>query len=214
MGYALGAIGYTTIKAYGWSTDVAREIAEASELARKAIELDNDDPLVLSRAGRTLAYVVGEVEQGAALLARAINLDPNLSPARTSRGWTHIYLGEGDAAIEQFQIALRLSPLDPQAYIAQTGIAFGHFFGGRYKDALAWATIATREQPNYVSAHRILTASLAASGRLDEARQACLHALQIDPAQRISGIAYRTPFRRPADIERFAEAFRIAGMPE
>ena len=68
-----------------------------------------------------LAYVVGEVEEGAALLARAINLDPNLSPARTSRGWTHIYLGECDAAIEQFQVALRLSPLDRRVYIAQTG---------------------------------------------------------------------------------------------
>jgi adenylate cyclase len=214
LGYALGADCYNQKKVYGWSTDVAQEITEARELARKAIELGKDDPLVLSRAGMALAYVVGEVEEGAALLARAINLDPNLSPARTWRGWTHIYLGEGDAAIEQFQIALRLSPLDRRVYSAQTGMAFGHFFGGRYKDAISWAIIATREQPNFVSAHRILIASLAASGRLDEARQACLHALQIDPAQRISGIAYRTPFRRPADIERFAQVFRIAGMPE
>jgi hypothetical protein len=93
-------------------------------------------------------------------------------------------------------------------------MAFGHFFGGRYEDATSWATIATRQQPNFVTAHRILIATLAVSGRFDEARQACLHALQIDPAQRISGIADRTPLRRPADIEKLAQAFRIAGMPE
>ena len=214
LGYALGADCLNQRKVYGWSTDVAREIVEAHELARKAIELGKDDPSVLAKAGMVLAYVVGEVEEGAALLARAINLDPNLASARTWRGWTHIYLGEGDAAIEQFQIALRLSPLDPRIYSAQTGMAFAHFFGGRYEDATSWATVATRQQPNFVSAHRILTAALALSGRFDEARQACLHALQIDPTQRISGIADRTPFRRSADIERFAQAFRIAGMPE
>jgi tetratricopeptide (TPR) repeat protein len=93
-------------------------------------------------------------------------------------------------------------------------MAFAYFFSGRYEDATSWATVATRQQPNFVSAHRILTTALAMSGRLEEARQACLHALQIDPTQRISGIAERTPFRRPADIERFAQAFRIAGMPE
>ncbi len=214
LGYALGADCLHQRKVYGWSTDVAREMVEAHELARKAIELGRDDPSVLAKAGFVLAYVVGEVEEGAALLARAINLDPNLASARTWRGWTHIYLGEGDAAIEQFQIALRLSPLDRRIYSAQTGMAFAHFFGGRYDDAISWATVATRQQPNFVAAHRILTVALAVSGRLDEARQACLHALQIDPTQRISGIADRTPFRRPADIERFAQAFRIAGMPE
>jgi TolB-like protein/class 3 adenylate cyclase/Flp pilus assembly protein TadD len=214
LGYALGADCYNQKKVYGWSSDVAREIAEASELARKAIELDKDDPSVLSKAGMALAYVVGEVEEGAALLERAINLDPNLASARTWRGWTHNYLGECDAAIEQFQTALRLSPVDPRIYSPQTGMAYALFFSGRHEDATPWATLATRQQPNFVSAHRILIAALAASGRFDEARQACLHALQIDPSQRISGIADRTPFRRAADIERLAQAFRIAGMPE
>jgi TolB-like protein/class 3 adenylate cyclase len=214
LGYALAADCLNQGKVYGWSTDVAREIVEARELARKAIELGKDDPVVLAKAGFVLAYVVGEVDEAAALLARAVYLDPNLAWARTWSGWIHVYLGEGDAAIEQFQIALRLSPVDPRIYSAQTGMAFANFFTGRYEDAASWATVATRQQPNFVSAHRVLTAALALSGRCDEARQACLHALQIDPTQRISGIAARTPFRRPADIERFAQAFRIAGMPE
>jgi TolB-like protein len=214
LGYALRADCLNQRKVYGWSTDFTRETVEAHELARKAIELGRDDPSVLAKAGFVLAYVVHEVEEGAALLARAINLDPNLASARTWRGWIHVYLGEGDTAIEQFQIAMRLSPLDRRIYSSQTGMAFAHFFGSRYDDAISWATVATRQQPNFVSAHRILTAALAMSGRLEEARQACLYALQIDPTQRISGIADRTPFRRPADIERFAQAFRIAGMPE
>ena len=39
-------------------------------------------------------------------------------------------------------------------------------------------------------------------------------ALQLDPTQRISQIKDFAPFRRAEDIERLAQAFRIAGMPE
>ena len=60
-----------------------------------------------------LAFVAGEVEEGAALVSRAITLDPNLAIARHWSGWVHLYLGDVDAAIEQFHVALRLSPLDP-----------------------------------------------------------------------------------------------------
>src|ERR1700737_3874533 len=94
LSYALGTQCYIQRKAFGWSTDVAEEIAEARRLARRAIELDKDDPSVLARAGFALAFVVGEVEEGAALLSRAINLDPNQTIARYWRGGIHVWLGE------------------------------------------------------------------------------------------------------------------------
>ena len=77
--YALGARCYVQRKAFGWSTDAAQERIEARQLARRAIELDKDDPSVLAMAGHALAYVASEVEEGAALLSRAINLDANLA---------------------------------------------------------------------------------------------------------------------------------------
>jgi predicted Ser/Thr protein kinase len=42
---------------------------------------------VLALAGQALGLFVGEVEEGAALLARAISLDPNLALARIWNGW-------------------------------------------------------------------------------------------------------------------------------
>jgi TolB-like protein len=72
--YALGARCYIQRKSFGWRTDAAEEIAETRRLARRAIELDQDDPSVLARAGHALAFVVGEVEEGADLVSRAINL--------------------------------------------------------------------------------------------------------------------------------------------
>ena len=212
--YALGARCYIQRKAFRWSTDAAQERIEARRLARRAIELDKDDPSVLAMAGHALAFVVGEVEEGAALLARAINLDPNLVIARHWSGFTHLWLGNVDAAIEQFKIALRLSPLDPRSFNALTGLAYAHFFAGRNEDALSSAAAAIRLQSKFVPAQLILAACHAMSGRVQEAREVCARAMQLDPTLRISGMKDRGPNRRPEDIEKLVQAFRVAGVPE
>ncbi len=200
--------------AFGWSSGSAEDVTEAQRLARRAIELDKDDPTVLALAGMTLGLFVGEVEEGAALLARAISLNPNLALARTWNGYVQLFLGDEDAAIEQFQIGLRLSPLDPRIFAAQSGMATAHFLAGRYGDGCLWAKIAVQQNPNYVGAHRTLMACHAMAGRLEEAREAYAVARQIDPNKRISTAMNRLHYRRSKDLQLFAEAFRIAGMPE
>jgi TolB-like protein len=214
LSYALGATCYIQRKAFGWITDAAQERLEARRLARRAVLLDKDDPTVLAMVGDALAYIVGEVEEGTALISRAINLDPNHAIARNWGGWAHLYLGEVDAAIEQFHVALRLNPLDPWINTAQTGLAFAHFFAGRHEEASSWAATAIGQQPNHVAAHRIMMACHAMSGQVEKARQECVLALQLDPTQRIAGIKDKAPYRRSQDIEKLARAFRIAGMPE
>ena len=213
--YALGARCYIQRKAFGWRIDtVAQEIAEARRLARRALELDKDDPSVLAWAGIALAFVVGEVDEGAALVSRAINLDPNMAAARRWSGWVHLYLGEVDAAIKQFELALRLSPLNLRNFVVQTGLAYANFFAGRDDEASTWAATAIGQQPDYFTAQLIMMACHAVSGRIEEAREICARLIQWNPALRISRIRARTPFRRAGDIGRLAQAYRIAGMPE
>jgi adenylate cyclase len=212
--YALAAFSFTQRKAFGWSTNIADEISETSRLVRYAIELDRDDARVLAMAGFGLVYVVGNVEEGAIFLARAIQLDPNLVLARTWTGWTKVYLGDMDGAIEQLEVALRVNPLDPLRHTISTAMAYAHFFAGRNAEASALATDVVRQQANFLAGQRIMMACHAMAGRIEEARQACAAALRIDPTQRISVSNARAPFRRPQDIDKLEQAFRIAGMPE
>lgn len=210
--YAIGAYSYLQRKVFGWRSDAAQERVEAGRLVKRAIELDKDDPTVLARAGQVISELMGEVEEGAALLSRAINLDPNLAIARYSRGGERLLLGDVDAALEQFHVAVRLSPLDPLLFFAQTGIAYAHFLAGRYDDGAAWARSAVLQRPNYLNADFILAACLAMSGRVEEARGIFARLVQLKPALRISRI--KTKFRRAEDIERLSQACRIAGVPE
>jgi adenylate cyclase len=210
--YAVHAHCYLQKKLFGWRIDAAQERVEARRLAKRAIELDKDDPMVLAAAGQVMAYLVGEAEEGTALVSRAINLDPNLAIARYTGGWEHLWRGHVDAALEHFHVGLRLSPLDPRVFFPKTGIAFAHFLAGRYDDGPSWATSAVLQQPNYFSAQLIMMACHAMSGRVKEARVVCARVMQLNPALRISKI--KSKYRRAEDIERLTQACRIAGIPE
>jgi len=68
-------------KVNGWMTDGPREIAEGIRLARRAVELGNDDAVALTRSGHALGHLAGDLDGGIALLDRALMLDSNLAAA-------------------------------------------------------------------------------------------------------------------------------------
>ena len=64
-------------------------------------------------AGIALAFVVGDLDDGAAYIDRALVLNPNLAWAWLFSGWVKVWLGEPEVAIEHEARAMRLSPHDP-----------------------------------------------------------------------------------------------------
>jgi len=212
--YGMAARCYSARKAAGWVTDRMQEIAEAERLARRAAELGRDDAVALCTAGLALGYVVGDLDDGAALTDRALMLNPNLAWAWLFSGWVKVLLGEPEVAIERFARAMRLSPQDPQIFNMHMGTAAAHFFAGRYAEALSWAETAVREQPNYILATSMAAASGALAGRLAEAEKAMARMRQLEPALHISNLMDLIPVRRPEDLARWAEGLRKAGLPD
>jgi tetratricopeptide (TPR) repeat protein len=142
LSYALAANFHAQRKAFPWG--LAPGIAETRRFATQALELDAHDPTVLTLAGWALVDVVGDLDDGAAFLLRAIDLNPNMVAARIWSGYAQIYLGNPHIAIEQCSLAVRLSPLDPRMFLAHVAMATAHFLASQYEDSLACAATANR----------------------------------------------------------------------
>jgi hypothetical protein len=67
---------------------------------------------------------------------------------------------------------------------------------------------------SYATGLRVLAASYALGGRLEEAQRAIARLRQVDPTLRVSSVRDRVPLRRPEDVAKFAEGLRLAGLPE
>jgi TolB-like protein/class 3 adenylate cyclase len=213
--YGRAANCYVRARINGWISVTASETAEVKRLAQRAVELGKDDAIALAASGYALVYVVRDLEVGAALIDRALVLNSNLAEAWNWGGWVKTFLGEPEVGIERFARAVRLSPLDPWVTSMRGGIAFAHFFLGRYAEAASWAAMALQDNPDYQPGLRIAAASNAMAGRPELAHKAMARLRQLNPALHISNLKdVLPPIRRAEDLSRYDEGLRRAGLPE
>jgi TolB-like protein len=211
--YGMAAWCYVLRKVNGWMRDLVQEVAETERLARRATELGRDDAVALCWGGYALAYVAGDVDAGRAFIDQALALNPNLAAAWNHSGWIRIMLGEHQSAIDRFERALRLSPRDPTAFHMRTGLSYANFLAGHYDTASSAARDSLRDK-TWLGGLRIIAASKALAGHLEEARAAVDRLLQLDPAVRISNLKDRISPLQPEDFAKYADALRKAGLPE
>jgi TolB-like protein len=214
--YAMAAMTYALRKSRGWGSDREREVAESKRLARLAASTASDDAVTLGFSGYALAHAARELDDGAGLVERALQLNPNLGSVLLASGWINVWLGEPEMAIRHLTQAIRLSPVDPHMHMIHGAIAHAHFFAGRFDESIQWAQKALREhRGDGLPLLRIAAASLAMSARDSDARKAVLRLLQVDPALRLSNFHETLgPYRHSEHIARYANALRKAGLPE
>jgi TolB-like protein/class 3 adenylate cyclase/Tfp pilus assembly protein PilF len=214
LAYARAAHCYTYRKANGWMLDRAQETAEASSLTRRAVALGRDDAVALCYGALALAYVIGDIENGAAFADQAVALNPNLAAGWSISAWIKLCLGELDTAIHHAERAMRLSPLDRGIFRTRGFVALAHFCAGRYKEGALWAESALRDQPTSAFALRLAAASLAMAGRPDDAQQVMAQLRLVDPQLRVANLGDVISPLRPEHRARYIEGLRRAGLPE
>ena len=201
-------------KLNGWMTDREKEIAEGARLARLAVELGKEDAVALTRGGHALAHLADDLDGGLALLERAKLLNPNLVSAWFLGGYLRVHLGDIEDGIVHLTHAMRLSPLDPEMYRMQAGIALAHLYGRRFDLAASWAEKSARELPDFLLAPCVIAASQAQAGQLEKARIAMAEVRRLDPALRIANLNDWLPIHRAEDRATFHGGLRQAGLPE
>jgi len=198
----------------GWGALSDEDISEACRLARQALEAERDDAETISQAAWTMFFLAGEVAMAAAVLDRALALNPNAALAWLVKGAFHAARNQPKAAIEALERARRLSPFDPYTFLCAFNIAAAHLTARRFEQAVEWADRALHDEPRLVLAMRFKVAAHAHLGRLDEARAELGRMLAIDPKLTIAGYRERAHYAPPEVLELLVTGLRLAGLPE
>jgi adenylate cyclase len=212
---ALAAFVYIIRKGQVWSEP--GDIEKGYQLALEAAANSPDDPLVLRTAGQAVAYLGQDFEYGVSLVSRALSISPNTAQVLGSAAWTFNYMCTKDLAlraIDCFNRALRLSPLDIEKASMFSGLSMAHFILEDYEAMLATATRSAHEMPKWVTAHRFAAAAAALLGRADEAQRWGNQLMALAPGYRLSRARLILGWRDAAVMDRYLSALQVAGVPE
>jgi TolB-like protein/class 3 adenylate cyclase len=143
-------------------------------------------------------------------LRRAHELNPNDSRTLQFLGWAEFNVGLAETAKQHVELALRLSPRDPQRYLSYWVLAFAAFIADAPLEGVAWARKAVEENTNFFGGYGILAACLVQAGQADAARAAIDFLLLHQPEYIRSRLAGNNYFGLPELGERYTKALRAA----
>jgi adenylate cyclase len=176
--------------------------------ARQALALDEND----SRCHRILSNIYAHMRQHDRAefhSERSVSLNPNDAHAAMNRALQLRDLGRAEEGIEWARKAMRLNPYHPNWY--WDCFARVLHTAGRYEEALdAYNRIMDR--PSFF--HAYVAACHAELGRMAEARVHAALALEAKPDFSVSAWGKILPLKNDADLQRFLDGLRKAGLPE
>jgi TolB-like protein len=197
-----------------WTSEPDGEVAAARRAIDATTGLIDDDPTALTAAGAATG-LCGDQEGASASLEHAIALDPNNAWAWARWGWTGIYSAQPQQALERFEKAMKLSPLDPFAFNTRIGMASALACLGNPVEAVTIAKDATKKHPEVTWAYRLLASWAAMAGDMETARSAAHKLLADNPNFTIRGYLKIPGFQNmPEYRDRLVRGLREAGLPE
>jgi len=209
---ALAGAFHTQNVLAGYAIDPQFERKEAARLLRLALSVDDSDPETLAWASVISAIMVGDCESEIEIADRAVALNPSSYWAWNCRGWTYRVAGLAEEAVQSFERAIRLSPVDPLLHVTFAAMGYAFIELRRFDEAIAAGKKAQRQFPSYAAgAYRCLASAFAHLGRDAEAREAAARVLEIDPTFTISGWIARGG---QSNSKLLIEGLRNAGLPE
>jgi adenylate cyclase len=193
----------------GLSKSPKKSLDKAIELAQKAISLAPKDSHHYALLGY-LYVLKRDYDKAIAEGEKAVALDPSGADALAWLGQSLNFADKPKEAIPLFEKAIRLNPFGPTWYFHN----FGHSYRliGQYQEAIAQYKKALRIAPNSIPAHLGLAATYSLSGRGEEARTEAEEVLRLNPKFSLESYAKTLPFKNQAQLDRFVEALRRAGL--
>lgn len=185
---------------------------EALALAKRSIELDDQDANSYFIIGR-VHLARREYDLAIEALQYALELNPCLAVTYCGLGDSLAYEGRLDEAIEQFEIAVKLSPHDPFRWAFYSYRSMAHLFRGDFDQAATWARNAIRIPNAQYWARAHLVAALGHLGNQEQAAAAARELLIAKPGFSVDFAKKQLFYLKRADqLEMYIDGLRKAGV--
>lgn len=198
----------------GWSTQPNDDLAEARELATRAVMLDRNEPWAHMALGVVGLQAGAGNDMTISHLRRALQLNPSLALAYGFLANALNHEGQPDAAADALRIALRLSPKDIFLFYWLDAFALSHLIAGRWAEAAHFAERTTNEAPRWPGGYRMLAVASAYMGDTDRARRALGTMLDLSPAMSRAYLSHIMPFRQRENFDMIVRGLELAGWRE
>ncbi len=204
-------IAFTLVIDYvnGWTDDPAGALATGLARARRAVEMDGDEPQ--ARFALSVASIWSrDLDRARAEAERCLALQPHSPEGCLVLAHAQIFSGDAADAIGTLRTYMELDPHYPDLtlqFLAEALISLR-----RFDEAAAALERRIERNPDSPTAHALLASCYGNLGRIDEGRAMLAKLKRIDPDFSVARRREVLPFRDPAEFELRVEGMRKAGL--
>ncbi len=193
-----------------WAADPAQALDEAERWARRAAELNEQEPVSHMALGNVLLW---RRDHAGALaeFRRMIELDPNFAQGYGATGLALMYAGQPAEALKQLAITMRLDP--HYVPILLHFLAQANFCLEQYETAARQLVERIARTPGTDASRMLLASCYGHLGRMEDARAAWAELLKVNPDFSLTQRARVLPYKDPGDFQRIVEGLAKAGLP-
>jgi adenylate cyclase len=203
----------------GMSTSPERDEKRADQLLVEALDSDPNRQTAHTVRGQ-LRRLQNRVSEARLQLEAAVALNPNDVPAHEQLGWTLMHLGEPAGAITHAEIAIRLSPRDPNLWGDHALLGWAHLLAGRVDQSIEWLIKARAGNFRVWYVHYALAGALGLKGDFEGARASLADLQKTKPEINSIAASYAYapflayPSYRALIDKTINEGLRRVGFPE
>ncbi len=195
----------------GWSGDREAALREAESHIEEAVRLDPTLPQV-HFAASLLYRIRRQLDEALAAIHKAIELKPNYAEGYGSMAMVLTYAGRADEGLEAAQTSMRLNPVN--SFFIYWVLGQSYFHLERYDEAAVQFERAVEANPQFLRGHLLLAATYGQLGRIEDAEWEAQEALTLLPELSLRQRRAIVPYKKQADVERYIDGLRKAGIPE
>jgi len=210
---ALGALARMSLANVYRGDELDQLSRVAKQKAELAYSLDPTEPLTLLALARTHSGL-GNHKKALALAWQAVEANPNDAYSRDRLAQVAVVAGHFDLSIEQCNIMLALSPLDPRGSLVKGIKAIAYFLKGEYQQSLDTVRSVTSPEKVSLNITCIEPMSLFKLGREEEAKAAIGKTLANYPKLSVALFQRGNGNYAKTVVDPWVSALRELGVPE